>query len=290
MPPARPVPSVSLRRLAGELHRLREHVRLSQEDVMERTGINRATLYRIEAGRSRPQGRTLRALLDLYGVDGSRRDEIVKLSKNTDRQDWLRPYHAELSDQYTAYISFESEALTVRNFEPMFIPGLLQTEDYAHAVIRDVWPTATATDVEQHVQARMERQNRLTGTDSLGLSVVLGEAAVRHHVGGSSVMAEQLRHLQAVATEPHIDMRVIPFDAGAHPGMLGGFSVLAFPDYPGMVYLDGLAGDLFLESESDLDRYNTVFCRLQAASLDHDDSLTLIEAALHALTPEETPA
>ncbi len=290
MPPARSVPSVSLRRLAGHLGGLRTQAGLSQEDVTERTGINRATLYRIEAGRSRPQKRTLNALLDLYGLDGPCRDEIVELATNTNQQDWLRPYHADLSDQYTAYISFESEACAVQNFEPMFIPGLLQTEDYARAVIRDIWSAASAADVEQHVRARMERQKRLAGADPLRLSAVMSEAALRHQVGGPSVMAEQLRNLLAAAAAPHIDVRVIPFAAGAHPGMLGAFSVMTFPEHSGIAYLDGLAGDLFLEAESDRVRYTSVFGSLLATALDHDESLALIESSLHILIPEEFSA
>ncbi|MFI9629319.1 helix-turn-helix domain-containing protein [Streptomyces sp. NPDC052042] len=286
MPPARSVPSVSLRRLAGHLSKLRTQARLSQEDVTERTGINRATLYRIEAGRSRPQKRTLTALLDLYGLDGPRRDEIVELATNTDQQDWLRPYHADLSEQYTAYISFESEARAVQNFEPVFIPGLLQTEDYARAVIRDIWSAASAADVEQHVRARMDRQKRLAGADPLRLSAVMSEAALRHHVGGPSVMAEQLRHLQAAAAAPHIDVSVIPFSAGAHPGMLGAFSVMTFPDHPGIAYLDGPAGDLFLEAEPDRVRYTSIFESLLSIALDHDESRALIESSLQLISEE----
>jgi len=160
--PRRHIPTVRLRRLAAELRRLRAAASLSREETGERTGINNATLYRIETARARPQMRTLNTLLSLYEVDQEQRDYLTNLCRDASKQGWLQPYHSGLSDAYAAYISFENEAQGVRDYESLFVPGLLQTEDYARSVIRGVLPAATDEEVEDRVRARMGRQNVLS--------------------------------------------------------------------------------------------------------------------------------
>ncbi|MFG2178813.1 helix-turn-helix domain-containing protein [Streptomyces abikoensis] len=273
-------PTVRLRRLAAELRRLRAGADLTREDVAEQTGINTATLYRIETARVRPQRRTLVALLNLYGVRESQRDEVLALSEGASVQGWLRPYHSELPEEYTAYISFEAEARAVRNYESLFVPGLLQTEDYARAVIKGVLPMASAREIEQRVQARVERQAVLVKDDPLHLWAIMDEAALRRMVGGRDVMHKQLQHLTAVAQEPHMTLQVIPFGAGAHAGMPGSFVLMSFPEAedPEIVYIDSMAGDLFLEAEADIRRYGAIFDNLRAVALSPDDTSNLIAA------------
>ncbi|WFB09427.1 helix-turn-helix domain-containing protein [Streptomyces sp. LX-29] len=276
--PKRQIPTVRLRRLAAELRRLRNGSELTREDVTNRTGINEATLYRIETARVRPQRRTLVALLDLYEVRDPHRGEVLALLQGANKQGWLRPYHSELPEEYTAYISFESEAWEVRNYESLFVPGLLQTEDYARAVIRGTLPMATAEAVEQRVQARVERKYVLTKDDPLRLWAITDEAALRRLVGGRKVMREQLEHLARVIQEPHVTLQAIPFSAGAHAGMPGSFVLMGFADAedPEIVYLDSMAGDLFLEAEIDVRRYGVMFDNLRAQALSPDGTLSLI--------------
>lgn len=287
-------PTVRLRRLAAELRRLRTAAKLSHEQVTDRTGIARPTLYRIERARVRPQYRTMTTLLDLYEVSDEQRNAITALFKGAETQGWLRPYRSDLRDELNAYIAFESEASTVRNYQSLFVPGLLQTEEYARAVIRGVWPSATAKDLEQHVQARMERQVLLTKDDDpLKLSAIVDEAALRRCVGGPAVMGAQMQRLQVMAERPNVTLQVIPYAAGAHPGMPGGFSLLSFPDPddPEIVYIDSMANDLFLESEQDLRRYTATFNSLTKMALSADDSLSLIATMMHELTQgQETTA
>ncbi|MEU3352516.1 helix-turn-helix transcriptional regulator [Streptomyces sp. NPDC037389] len=280
MPTKRQMPTVRLRRLAAELRRLRAGADLTREDVTGQTGINTATLYRIETARVRPQQRTLVALLDLYGVRGSQRDEVLALSQGASAQGWLRPYHSELPEEYTAYISFEAEARAVRNYESLFVPGLLQTEDYARAVIKGVLPMASTREIEQRVQARVERQAVLGNSDPLHLWAIMDEAALRRMVGDRDVMHKQLRHLTAAAREPHMTLQVIPFGAGAHAGMPGSFVLMSFPEAedPEIVYIDSMAGDLFLEAEADIRRYGAIFDNLRAVALSPDDTSNLIAA------------
>jgi transcriptional regulator with XRE-family HTH domain len=279
VPTRRQTPTVRLRRLAAELRRLRAAAELTQEAVSEQTAINAGTLYRLENGLGRPQRRTLMALLDLYGVDEPHRSELLELARVASSPGWLKPYHSELPEPYTAYISFEAEAKAVLNYESLFIPGLLQTEDYARAVIRGTLPTASTREVEQRVQARMERQAVLSKESPLRLWAIVDEAALRRLVGGAKVMAAQMRHLATVTTEPHITLQVIPFGAGAHPGMPGSFAMIQFPDPadPDVVYIDSMAGDLFLEAVTDVQRYGVMFDNLRAVALSPDNSVSLVD-------------
>ncbi|RKF23878.1 helix-turn-helix domain-containing protein [Micromonospora globbae] len=273
-------PTVRLRRLAAELRGLRTAAGLTREEVNEQTGINPATLYRIETARVRPQRRTLMAMLDKYGVtDEDRRSELIALSRQAAQLGWLQAYESELPELYTTYISFEAEARSVRNYESLFVPGLLQTENYAHAVIRGVLPLATDLDVQARVDARMQRQESLRKTEPLRVWAILDEAVLHRQTGGAEVMAEQLEALARAADQPHVTLQVIPFTAGAHAGMPGSFVVMDFPDPadPALVYVDSMAGDLFLEREADVRRYATTFEHLRATALDPTNSIKLIK-------------
>ncbi len=279
-----PPPTVRLRRLAAELRKLRAVAELTQDDVAEKTGINTATLYRIEKARSRPQKRTLVALLDLYEATEEQRSDLLAVQSGSTDRGWLRPYHSELYEEYTAYIGFEAEARTVRNYESLLVPGLMQTEPYARAVIRGGLPTVSREGVEQRVQARMERQALLSKEHPLQLWAIVDEAAIRRTVGDRKAMREQVRHVLQLMEEPHITFQVIPFSGGAHAGMAGSFVHMDFPDPadPELVYVDTSAGDLFLESEAELRRYKSMFEHLQAVALGPNDSADLLVKAAEA--------
>ncbi|MEU6057183.1 helix-turn-helix transcriptional regulator [Streptomyces sp. NPDC047097] len=285
MPTKRQLPTARLRRLAREMRRLRSEAGLTREEIAASTAINQATLYRLEYAKGRPQKRTLLTLLKEYGVEESQREAILALSSQADEQGWLRPYHADLPDELVGYISFESEARSVRNYESLFIPGLLQTEDYARAVIRGVLPTVTAMEVEQRVQARIERQSVFEKDQPLELWAIVDEAALRRVVGNPKIMAEQLDHLVKVAAEPHVTLQVIPFGGGAHPGMLGGFVVMDFPDPddPQLAYTETASGELFLEADEDIRRCGQSFDHLRALALSPGHSASLITSMAREL-------
>ncbi len=278
MAPKRHTPTVRLRRLAAELRRLRSAADMSRDDVSTQTGINGATLYRIETARARPQMRTLTALLTLYGTDQEQREYLTILCRDAGKQGWLRPYHSDLPEEYTAYISFEAEAAGIRNYESLFIPGLLQTEDYARAVIRGGLPMASESEVEDRVQARMERQGVLTKDAPRKLWAIVDEAALRRVVGGAEVMHAQLVHLADTVTAPNITFQVIPFETGAHPGMPGAFVLMDFADPmdTDLIHINSMAGDLFLEADADVRRYATIFDTLRAVALSPDASATFV--------------
>jgi transcriptional regulator with XRE-family HTH domain len=278
MPGKRQTPTVRLRRLAAELRSLRASSGLTREAILERTGVNAATLYRIEHARVRPQTRTLRTLLDLYGVDRERQDELVGLLREARQRGWLHAYQSELPEHYTTYIGFEGEADTVWNYESLFVPGLLQTEDYARAVIRGGLPQASREEIERRVEVRIERQGVLENDNPLNLWCITDEAALRRQVGGSAVMQGQLRHLTEVSEVPHVTFQVIPFDAGAHPGMPGSFILRQFAEaaIPDVIYIDTMAGELVLEEESDVRRYKLMFEHLRAVAASPDATRSLI--------------
>lgn len=279
-------PTVRLRRLAAELRRLRTEADLTREEVSEQTSINPATLYRIETARVRPQRRTLMAMLDTYGItDEDQRGELIALSQQATQLGWLQTYESELPELYTTYISFETEARSVHNYESLFVPGLLQTQDYARAVIKAGLPLATEEDIHARIEARIRRQESLRKKDSIRLWTIVDEAVLHRQVGSAKVTAEQLEVLAEAATQPHITLQVIPFDSGAHAGMPGSFVIMDFPNPadPALVYIDSMAGDLFLEHEADVRRFTTTFEYLQATALDPTSSIKAIEAQIHKI-------
>jgi transcriptional regulator with XRE-family HTH domain len=278
----RQLPTVRLRRLAAELRTLREAAGLKLQAVADRTAINAATLYRIEGAKTRPQRRTLLSLLDVYGVtDQAKRDELIELAKQSAQLGWLHAYENELPELYTTYIGFESEARSVRNYESLFVPGLLQTAQYARAAITEAGPPiANPDEITHRVEVRLQRQAVLNKKSPLRLWTIMDEAAIYRLVGGPEVMAAQLRHLLFAGQAAHITVQVVPFSAGAHAGMAGGFVVMDFADPadPDLVYIDSMAGEIFLEREPDVRRYTGIFDQLRASALSPPDSLRLIEA------------
>jgi len=281
MPGRRQTPTVRLRRLAAELRALRASSGLTQDEVAERTGINAATLYRIEHARVRPQTRTLLTLLALYAAAEPHQEELVGLLREARQRGWLHAYESELPEQYTTYVGFEGEARSVWNYESLYVPGLLQTEDYARAVIRGGLPTASRDEVERRVEVRMARQEVLSGDNPLELWAIVDEAALRRQVGGSDVMRAQLGHIADSSELPNVTFQVIPFEAGAHAGMPGSFVLMQFAEVaiPDVIYIDSMAGDLFLEEDSDVRRYRLVFEHLRAVAVSPDASRSLIASS-----------
>ncbi|TDW95102.1 helix-turn-helix protein [Kribbella pratensis] len=271
---------VRLRTFAAELRTLRSEAGLTRELVQERTGVNQGTLWRIEKGQAKPHTGTLETLFDLYGVPEARRTELIELTRGAKHPGWLRQFTDVIPQGYAAYISFESEAKIAHNYESLYIPGLLQTEEYARAAVRDGLPMA-AEEIERNVETRMERQvvlgRKREEREPLEFWAVVDEAALRREVGGPAVMRAQLGRLLEVSERPNITLQVLPFDRGAHPGMTGAFVRLNFgPVAPDVVYVESLAGDIFLETEAEIDRYSMVFDHLRAGALSPRDTSAFI--------------
>lgn len=278
-------PVLQARRLAQELTRRREAAGLSREEVGQRLEWSGSTLFRIETGRSKPQPRSVRELLELYGVANAEKDGLIQLARDARQPGWWHSFRDVLPDPYQVFIGLEAGAETVRTFEPLMVPGLLQTEDYAHATIRGGPQELDHEEINRRVQVRIARQEILARPYRPRLWVVLDEAVLHREVGGPQVMKAQLLHLIAMAEQGRTTIQVVPFKAGAHAGTTGPFVVLDFEEAtdPTVVYLESLPEGLYLEGTGDIARYTLAFDRLRAAALHPDDSVQLIQRVADAV-------
>ncbi|MGH3069096.1 MAG: helix-turn-helix domain-containing protein [Streptosporangiaceae bacterium] len=258
-------PSVRARQLAAELRRLRDAATLTGEEAAGRLGWSPSKISRIETGQTAPSPADLRRVLDLYEVSGTQRGRLESLGQSAGQRGWWDAYADTLGPEYTALIALEAEAESVRWYAPMLVPGLLQTEDYARAVISSGLLIAPPGEIERRVQVKMTRQKVLARNDPLTLDVILDQAAVLRTVGGAGVMRGQLTHLATMADRPNITVQVLPLGAGAHPATTGEFTILAFPDLvaPDVVYLENMTSDLYVEREAEVYRYGMAFDRLR---------------------------
>lgn len=277
LPRPRTVPRV---RLAAQMVAARERAGLTQKDVEDRLDMPHSTLWRIETGRVSPHRRNLTALLDLYGItDQQVRANLLELAKlGNSRGGWLHAYADVVPEVYLEMIAFEEAARKLRAYECLSVPGLLQTKDYARAIIAGQLPVLQSDEIDQRVRLRLQRQAILLVEESVvELKAVIDEAAIRRVVGSKSVMRDQLRAL--LTPRPNVRLQVIPFDAGAHPGMLGSFVLMEFPDQGDrdLVYVEFMGGDIFRESTQDLARFHGIFNDLESLAYDEAETAALIE-------------
>lgn len=279
---ARSSPTVRRRRLSAELRRLRHDDGRTATDIAKRLEWPTSKLTRMERNEwLRPDKRDIRDLLDIYGVtDEATRERLTTLAKEGRLRGWWDPLG--LPEATTTFIGLEAEAESERTSRTLVVPGLVQTADYARATMQGGPAELAADEIERRVEARMERQKILTRDDDpLRLWVVMDEAALRRMVGGPKVMAQQMRHLLEVAELAKVTFQVIPFEAGAHPGMSGSFSIIKFPepqDLPA-AYVEAIAGELFVEEPREVRQYEVAFERLTAMALGPSDTLKMIAAA-----------
>ena len=275
---ASPSPTVRRKRLGIELRRLREQASLTCEEVGERLECSGTRISRIETGRMGIKPGDVRELLEVYGVAGTEADSLVQLAREARRKGWWHTYGQVLPTWFEAYVGLEGEAVRLRDFQPLVIPGLLQTEDYARAVLRAAPNAGSAEDIDRQVALRMERQAILGQASPPDLWVVLGEGVLRVNVGGASIMRAQLRRLTDVAERSGVTLQVLPFTTGAYVHPISPFTVLDFSDIadPTVVYLEHLTGSLFLEHPDEVRRYTVVFDHLRAEALGTGPSIDLI--------------
>jgi hypothetical protein len=232
----------------------------------------------METGRISVRPGDVRELLEVYGVTGAEADSLVQLAREARRKGWWHTYGRVLPTWFEPYIGLESEAVRLRDFQPLVMPGLLQTEDYARAVLRAAPHAGSSAEIDRQVALRMERQNILGQVSPPEVCVVLSESVLRVDVGGPAVMRPQLRRLADAAERPNITLQVLPFTTAAHVHPVSPFTMLEFPDAadPAVVYLEHLTGSLFLENEDEVRRYRVVFDHLRAEALGTSQSAGLI--------------
>jgi transcriptional regulator with XRE-family HTH domain len=276
-------PTVRRRRLALELRRLREAARLTCEDVADHLECSASKISRVETGRVSVSPRDVRDMLEIYGVSGQERDSLVQLARDSRQKGWWHAYSDTINPQFATYVGLESAASEIRVYEVSLIPSLLQTEDYARAIITSGIMNGTGEEMERSVALRMARQPALIRDDDPPLLwTVLDEAALRRRVGGSELMRAQLEHVLELSSLKNVAMQVIPFGAGAHPAMGRPFVILVFPERvdPDVVYLEDLTSAFYLEDVEEVDRYNVFFNHLRATALSFDESAALITSVL----------
>jgi transcriptional regulator with XRE-family HTH domain len=273
-------PTVRRRRLGAELRRLRELKGMTAEEVAGRLMVSQSKISRLENGRRSISQRDVRDLCDVYAVEDERiRAGLMEMARESRQRGW---WHEFGDIPYSVYIGLEAEASSIRAYESSFVPGLMQTREYAEAVVAGTFPDYDAQAVKRRVEVRVKRQHRIDGDDEdrLGsLWVVIDEAVLRREVGSKAVMADQLARMLSLSERPNINLQVIPFSHGAHPGMTGTFSLMEFPESADstVVYFEGVTSDLYLEKEADVRRYTNLYDHLRAAALSVADSRALID-------------
>ena len=278
------IPTVRQRRLAQALRELRHEAGLTQDVVVARMGWHTSKLFRMENARSpRVDWLDVKELMEMYGVRSPHREALIQLARDTRLRGWWTPYR----DVFTgSYVALEDESSAMRLYCPELVPGLLQTEDYARTVIRAVRPGYDDENVERRVTARLARQKMLLDrARPPALGLVLNESVLRRLIGGRPVMAAQLRALAEAAQRPQVTLQVLPFSAGAHASLEGGFVLIKFPEEtdPDVVYVEGIMGDLYLESVEEVKRYQSAYERIQAVALSPRESSAFMSAAAREL-------
>ncbi|MGC0419301.1 helix-turn-helix domain-containing protein [Embleya sp. AB8] len=284
--PANASPTVRARTLGRELRKARETAGWSLDQAAQALGVNKATISRVELGRTGVRQRDVRALLMDYGVtDEQSIEALVMLSRHGRTQGWWRK-HGEVTEAYGDYLGLEQQSHEIRTFEAFYIPGLLQTSDYSRAVLAASVLATTDERATELTRVREERQRLLFAkTSTVTLSCVMSEAAIRTPVGGSAVMHEQLGRLLELHERPQIKIQVLPFERGAHAGMTGAFVIFSFPaiEEVDIVYTENLPGAVFFEQQEDARKYRRAFESLSADALSPKESIEIIADAMRGM-------
>jgi hypothetical protein len=265
------------RRIAvgAQLRRLREAAGVSREEAGYHVRGSASKISRMELGRVGFKERDIADLLTLYGVvDESRREALLSLARDSRTDGWWHRYDDVLENWFNTYVGLEEAAATIRAYEVQFVPGLLQTADYARGVVVSGLPEASQSEVDRRVKLRLERQRILERIPPATYWVVIDEAALRRPVGGRAVMQEQVRRLLEVAERPNITIQVMPLRRGTHTADGGAFSMLRFadPDIPDIVYVEQLVSALYLDKPEHVERYRQAMERLTVAALSPVDT------------------
>jgi transcriptional regulator with XRE-family HTH domain len=279
------VPTIRRRRLGAALRRLREGSGMSLEAVAKELGWSTSKVSRIELAKIAVTPADVRALLGVLDAVSDEVETLVSLAGEDRQPGWWRQYAEVLPSWFEGYLSLESEAVRLLAYESEVVPGLLQTEEYAAEILRHSPFTPLPDEAARAAELRRARQVRLVGPDPIHLDVVINEGALRRTVGGPEVMIGQLTRVIEATEFPNVALRVLPFEAGAHPGVDGSFTVLEFsdPSEPRIVYLDRMTDSEYLDGLRDVAAYRHAHERLRTSALSPSDSHEIISALLKEL-------
>ena len=269
-----PGPTVMRRRLGKQLRTLRVAASKTPEEVATYLGVRRPTVTRIEQGKVNILPKNVRLMCQLYDVGAPLLDTLLRLAAESGQRGWWVSYSDTMPDWFADYVGLEADAEEIWSYESEFVPGLFQTPAYTRAVTRAAHPKRSDESLDLNVKFRMARQEILSSARPPKLNFVVNEAALLRPVGNPAAMAEQVRHVHAMAERPNVTIQVLPIDAGAHAGMTGAFAMLRFPDDLEMnvVYLEHERGAGYLERPADLERYGEIFRELTGTALSPEES------------------
>ncbi len=265
--------------LGSQLRRLRESRGVTREAAGYSIRASESKISRMELGRVSFKARDVEDLLTLYGVtDPAERDALLGLAREANVAGWWHSFSDVLPGWFQTYVGLEGAASGILGYEVQFVPGLLQTEGYAHAVVTRGQPDAAPSEVERRVALRLERQKLLVAEHGPEFHLILDEAALHRPYGDREVMRGQLRHLTELSEHPRVTLQIMPFSFGGHAGESGAFTLLRFPesDLPDIVYLEQLTSALYLDKPEDVRQYRRVLDRLREDSPDPAGSRELI--------------
>jgi transcriptional regulator with XRE-family HTH domain len=270
-------PTGRRRRLGAELRRLREEAGLTIDRVAEALECSPSKVSRIETGQVSATPRDVRDMLGLYRVDDARLEAMVQVAREARQRGWWQKF-VDVPDGVPAYVGLEAAATSIDVYMSLIVPALLQTPEYARAVIAAVRPDLPGSELDRRVELRLRRQDLLDQERAPVMRVLLDDTVLRRPVGGPAVMAAQRQRLLADAERPAVTIQVLEVGAGAHAGMDGPFTIFGFPAPAerDVVALDSAADALYLEGPGDVARYRRVFGLLLPAARSPEDSAAII--------------
>ena len=268
--------------LGSQLRILREVKGITREEAGYAIRASGSKISRMELGRVSFKERDVTDLLKLYGVDEDETATLVALAIQANSPGWWHKYGDVLPDWFQVYVGLEEAASLIRLYEVQFVPGLLQTADYARAVVRLGQPGAAPEEIERRISLRMGRQELLTKPGGPRLWAIVDEAALRRPIGGKEVMRAQLEQLILATEEPQVTLQVMPFRSGGHAAEAGAFTIMRFPepDLPDVVYLEQLTSALYLDKRDDVEKYTEVMERLSVESESPERSVDILSGML----------
>lgn len=277
-------PSVRSRRLATVLRTLRKTAKLSRAEVSQAVAMSVSKIGRVETAEIGIYLDDLEKLLDLYRVTGTRRVEVLDLARHSDERGWLRVLGGtKLPEYWQTWIDFESEASVLLHYQPLVIPGLLQTPDYARAIIRSTGTYLSDADVDALVSSRMARQGLLTKENPVKLHALIEETVLRHPRQDADTLDRQLRYLVECAARSNITIQILPTDVFPHPGLNGPFIVLEYNEEPSLVWLENKLSSLFLDEPDQIEIYTRDWNDLCALACNPEKSIKLISAMIRTI-------
>ncbi|HEX3955401.1 MAG TPA: helix-turn-helix transcriptional regulator [Trebonia sp.] len=268
--------------LGSELRTAREGTGLTREQAAKTIGFSLSKLLRIEGGEQGVSPVDLRALLELYDVtDEERVAELGRLARESRRKSWWSRYRDYISRQFAQLLGLEGAALLIRVFHPLLIPALLQTSEYAFELLR---PRTGEAKARELTHLRVERQAQLFGrAEPPAMRFVFGEEALLRPIGSPEIMKRQLRRLLELADEPSVSIRIVPINAGAHPGLSGSFILLDLNETEILLFLEGAAANLVIRDDKDqIEPFIGYFTTLTDLALSEKDTRSLISRTLEA--------